>query len=292
MWGLFYALYSGTYDSIVYDTVLEETSKSDNSERYLGRVRMMDSIALVTGSLVGGGISSIMGMRWSFFWTIPLALAAIFALCKFKEPLLHKAEPLGNMREQIRETFSSILGKRSLLRIVIVLLLMNLGIEILYEFSQLWFIETNTPQDFFGPIYAIVISTSGIGGYLAGHTGKYRRKVTIAAFATLLTSALFLSLPVNPWIILCAQSFMGVALIILSVMLTTDLHNELPSRVRAGAASAISSIVRILFIPIGLLFGVISASYNVHSAGWILVATIVVATCFEFAPSRSGRVSY
>jgi Na+/melibiose symporter-like transporter len=105
-----------------------------------------------------------------------VALAAIFALYKFKEPVLHEAEPLGNVREQIRETFRSVFGKRSLLRIVVTLLLVNLGTDTLYEFSQLWFIEANTPQNLFGPIYAVVLSTSGIGGYLAGRTKTIAEK--------------------------------------------------------------------------------------------------------------------
>lgn len=292
IWGIFYALYSGTYDSIVYDTVLEETGKSNESERHLGHVRMIDSLALVTGSLVGGIISNAIGMEWAFFWTIPIALAAIFALYMFKEPILHKAEPLGNMKEQIRDTFRSAFGKRSLLRIVVVLLLINLGTDTLYEFSQLWFIEASTSQNLFGPIYAVVLSTSGIGGYLAGRTAKCRRKASVIAFVALFVNALVLTLPVNTWVILCAQTFVGTSIIVLSVLLTTDLHNNLPSRVRAGAASAVSSVMRVLFIPTSLLFGTISASYGTHSAGWILVVIVVIAAYLEFLPSHDSRISY
>ena len=54
MLGVIFAMRSGTMDSIVYDTVLEETGHSDEFEHSIGRVRLTESIALVSGALVGG----------------------------------------------------------------------------------------------------------------------------------------------------------------------------------------------------------------------------------------------
>jgi MFS family permease len=52
--GGYFALESGTVDSIVYDTVLEETGSSDLYEMWIGRVRMVESGALVISALAGG----------------------------------------------------------------------------------------------------------------------------------------------------------------------------------------------------------------------------------------------
>jgi len=52
--GVYFALQSGTLESIVYDTVLEETGDSDAFERTIGRARVVESVALVASALAGG----------------------------------------------------------------------------------------------------------------------------------------------------------------------------------------------------------------------------------------------
>ena len=49
--GVYFALSSGTVDSIVYDTVLEETGSSDLYERWIGRVRIVESAGSGRGAL-------------------------------------------------------------------------------------------------------------------------------------------------------------------------------------------------------------------------------------------------
>ena len=50
--GVFFALQSGTLEPVVYDTVLEETGGSDAFEKTIGRVRLVESVALVASALV------------------------------------------------------------------------------------------------------------------------------------------------------------------------------------------------------------------------------------------------
>src|SRR5215212_10116484 len=52
--GVYFALNSGTIDSIVYDAVLEETGSSELYETWIGRVRMVESGAFVASALAGG----------------------------------------------------------------------------------------------------------------------------------------------------------------------------------------------------------------------------------------------
>ena len=54
--GVFFALQSGTLESVVDDTVLEETGDSDGLEQTIGRVRLVESVALVASALAGGAI--------------------------------------------------------------------------------------------------------------------------------------------------------------------------------------------------------------------------------------------
>ena len=56
--GVYFAMQSGTFDAIVYDTVLEETGSSDRFESVVGRVRMAESLSLTLGALAGGALAA------------------------------------------------------------------------------------------------------------------------------------------------------------------------------------------------------------------------------------------
>ena len=106
--GVFFALQSGTFESVVYDTVLEETGDSDAFERTIGRVRLMESIGLVRA-------------RWSAARSprsprsgdlLPHRAAAPRfgpGAAPFREPQLHKAEEREPLAEQIGATYRTIL---------------------------------------------------------------------------------------------------------------------------------------------------------------------------------------
>jgi len=51
--GVYFAFSSGTVDSIVYDTVLEETGSNELYERWIGRIRAVESAAFVLSALAG-----------------------------------------------------------------------------------------------------------------------------------------------------------------------------------------------------------------------------------------------
>ena len=72
--GVFFALQSGTLESVVYDTVLEETGDSESFERTIGRLRLVESIGLVTSALAGGLIAEFAPLRLTYFATAPLLL--------------------------------------------------------------------------------------------------------------------------------------------------------------------------------------------------------------------------
>ena len=74
--GLFFAMQSGTVESIVYDTVLEETGDSAAFEATIGRVRLIESGALVASALAGGVIAEVASLRMTYFLTVPPLVGA------------------------------------------------------------------------------------------------------------------------------------------------------------------------------------------------------------------------
>lgn len=90
--GVYFAMYSGTRDAIVYDTVLEETGGGDGFEKRIGRVRAIESVALVASALAGGWLAGLTTTRTTYFLTIPFAALSIIAVLRFREPQLHRTE--------------------------------------------------------------------------------------------------------------------------------------------------------------------------------------------------------
>ena len=52
--GVYFAFSSGTVDSIVYDAVVEETGSNELYEKWIGRIRAVESAAFVLSALTGG----------------------------------------------------------------------------------------------------------------------------------------------------------------------------------------------------------------------------------------------
>ena len=76
VWGLFYAAYAGTYDSAVYDVVLEETGSAEAFERCYGRVQMFEATAFITSALVSAVVARYFSLRVEYFLTIPFTCCA------------------------------------------------------------------------------------------------------------------------------------------------------------------------------------------------------------------------
>jgi len=115
LWGIFFACYSGMYDSIIYDTLSETAPGHDLYDRYYGRIQFLDSLGLVISSLIGGYIAARTNLRAVYFLTVPIALLPVAALARFKEPSLHKQGIVPTLPKQLKATLKAITTNRSLL---------------------------------------------------------------------------------------------------------------------------------------------------------------------------------
>lgn len=282
LWGVFFAMYSGTYESIVYDTELEMLGNSKSYERYFGHIRVADSVALVIGSVAGGLIASTWSLRTPYFVTIPFSLAAIVALLFFKEPKLHKQINPGTMLDHIKDTFSVSLRNRKLLPIVLSSILVSTLMYVVFEFSQLWLIALALPVVFFGPINALVLSTIGTGGWLASSLKIRRKNRMLIGFMITFFACFGLAIFRNPTLIVACLFVVSVFLVAIGVVFSKLLHDGLHSRVRAGAASTVSTVGRIIIIPFSLIFGSVSSNSSVFKASWMLVGLTILLGGFLF----------
>ncbi|MGK2896499.1 MAG: MFS transporter [Candidatus Saccharimonadales bacterium] len=274
-WGIYAALYSGTYDSVIYDTIIEEHGDSKKFEKYLGRFRAFEGASFVIGALAGGLIASMIDIRDTYIFSIPLIAAALIFLWKFKEPQLHKAEVAEPVFKHIRQTFAAVLRNPVLLPIVIATVGFFVLQETIFELSQLWFIATAAPIALYGIFSAAVFSSWTTGGLLAAHIKS--KSAIISLMLVLVGMIVLLIVSRHYALVLIAQFVMAICLIAIGVILAKKMHDELPSRLRAGSSSVISTLARIILIPGSLLITGLANAYDIFVATYILLAVAVVS---------------
>ena len=276
--GIFFAFYSGTYDSIVYDTLMEEKGNCDDYEVYYGRVRLLDGLALVVSSIFGGFIGQFVGLRQTFLLTIPIALFSVIILFFFREPKLHLKHESTSLSRQFKSTMQAITKKGIILYLLLATVFAGVVSALYFEFNQLWLIALAAPIVIYGPINALILSSVIIGSSVAQYFSKHIKFVSYVAVALLISAGLALSLVKNIYVDATAVFVVELIVIAYDIIFNKQLHDRLSSNIRAGALSVVSSFTRVLFIPIALFFGVLSQEFGIFGAAWVAFALIVAAS--------------
>ena len=181
--GVFFALQSGTLESVVYDTVLEETGDSEAFERTIGQVRLVESVALVASALAGGLIAQFAPLRATYFLTAPLLVLSALMLLRFREPQLHKTEERESAAGgRIRATYRTILCGGQMRAIVALTIVGALLMQGMLEFGPLWLVALLVPPFLYGPHWAGLTSALGLGALL-GSRAWFTRDWTVRVLA-------------------------------------------------------------------------------------------------------------
>jgi MFS family permease len=283
VWGLFYAAYAGTYDSAVYDVVLEETGTAEAFERCYGRVQMFEATAFITSALLSAAVARYASLRVEYFLTIPFTCCAFLTLSRFREPGLHRTVPrlhLGaHLGRIVRGTTSGNVGW-----IVLGLVANCVVMRLLIEFYQLWYLGLALPVLWYGPSCAAMYSGAWSGGALANML-RGRGTVMAAALGTLVIACgLFVR---DPRVVVGAQIATIFGVTVLNIALTRYLHDAMPSTVRAGASSVVSTIGYGVFVPTALAFGLFSRGHGIFQASIFVVVPLAVM-CVSVAWARHG----
>lgn len=280
--GGYFALQSGTVDSIAYDIVSEESTGRAGVlfATVLGRIRALESLALVGSALLGGVLAEVTSTRTTYVATVPFTAAAVLALLFLREPRLHRPDPDGpgvGLREQVRTTYRVLLGRRLLVDVVAAAVTTMMLVQVLIEFGQLWLIELHAHSAWYGPAFAGLTSALGLGSLLAGRLRLDRRAQLLPVLAVLVGAAVVLTVTRQVWAVICAQVLAALLLAALGIWLTAHLHDAIDSRVRAGVASGVGALTWLVFVPFSLAFGLVAQLAGVSAAAWLIVAGSVFA---------------
>jgi MFS family permease len=287
--GGYFALYSGTLDAVVYDTVLEETGDGAGFERRIGRVRLVEGVALVGSALLGGWLADLTSTRLTYLVSVPFGLLAALAFLRFREPRLHRAEERVPLRRHLAVTARAVVQGGRLLPVVALAVLSGALLQLVFEFGPLWLVALAVPAVAYGPYWAGLISTLGLGGLLAGRLALDRTAPAAATAALLVVSAFVLTTAAPVAAVVGAQVVLALLLVVAGIHVARLLHDAVPSGVRAGVASGVSTITWTTFLPVALAVGVIGAEHGVRAAGWVLTAAAALTGALLVRAARARR---
>jgi MFS family permease len=290
LWGVFYALYGGSYDSIVYDTLIEETGDSKGFEKCYGKVKLYDAVALAAGSLLSGVVGKFIGLRATYFLTIPFTMISIIALIKFREPQLHRAGTKSALGRHTIDTIKAVLGRGRIFWIVLTLVFMILGERIVFEFCQLWYLAFIVPVLLFGPFNALVQSSVGTSGYLA-HKIKNSHGLIFFLSVFLVVCSLALTSKYSVGLVVAAQTILITGFTAFNILLSHEMHDLLPSKIRAGSSSTVGMLSQMVFLPVAYLFGRLSKQFTIFKASWVIVAVTLLAVAGLYVVLVQGRTA-
>ena len=287
--GVYFAFGSGTVDSVVYDTVLEQTGSNELYETWIGRTRAVESAAFVLSALAGGVLAQYTSARFTYFATIPLVGLAVIGFLRFEEPRLHQAVEPVTLRSHIALTFRTMITSRVVFCVLLLVAAGGLLSQAVFEFGPLWLVALEAPAVLYGPYWAVLVSTLGIAGLLIGKLNLERR-LTWALFMTVsLVTALLLTWARSLPLLMAAQVVLALVLAIIGIHASRLLHDAVPSSVRAGVSSGGGTLTWVLFLPFSLVFGWVAAENGINWSGFMLIGAVVILGILLVLSIRASR---
>jgi MFS family permease len=288
--GVYLAMQSGTFDAMVYDTVLEETGDSERFESLMGRVRMFESASLVLGALAGGAVAALTAPRVTYFATLPFLLASTACLLAFREPRLHETGEARSLGEHVAVTFGVLRHDRRLLPIGALLVLTSVLTQAVFEFGPLWLVDAGAGAGAFGPSWAGLMASIGLGGALAGRVRADSPRTVTTLGALVVASAATLLVTSDVVLVTLAQVVAAMLSVLLGIVLTRRFQDLVPSDVRSGVSSGVGAATWATFLPFAVGFGALSERWGVHAGGWLIVAVAIGIAVLLVAVTRGTAV--
>lgn len=274
LFGTYFALHSGTVDSIIYDTLVEENSSREGFEKYLGHNSMLSVVGLIVGSLLGSIIAGKTSLQAAYFLTVPSALIAMLAAIWLREPTLHKRQAETELLLHTRQTFKQIFQRGYIAWVITAVIATSVLFSFMLEIDQLWPLALNMPLTLYGPLNALLLTGYGLGSYVAYRLSN-NKFVLHLSYAVSLILVLSLSLQ-NMAVIAGVQFLILVLFVSFYTIAIGKMHDVLPSNLRNGASSLVNTLINVAFIPSILAVGLITQKYSIFHAPYIMLPIAVV----------------
>ena len=171
-------------------------------------------------------------------------------------------------------TVRALSRQRRLIPIAALLILTALLTQAVFEFGPLWLVDADASAGSFGPAWAALMVSLGLGGLLAGRVHFERWPSLVIVSVVLVGGGLTLVLARNPAVATAAQAVLALLAIAIGIYLTRLLHDAIPSDIRSGVSSTVGAGSWIVFLPFSLTFGAVSERWGVHIAGAMILGIV------------------
>ena len=136
---------------------------------------------------------------------MPVVALSILALLRFSEPRLHRTAQATSLRAHIGLTYRTLTRRGRLLPIVTLSVLTGLILQVVLEFGPLWLVALAAPAVLYGPYWAGLVSSLGLGGLIAGRIHLDRPRTAAAVAALMTMSSIMLATSGNVIVVIAAQ---------------------------------------------------------------------------------------
>jgi hypothetical protein len=162
-------------------------------------------------------------------------------------------------------------------------------LQVIFEFGPLWLVASGTAPGLYGPFWAGLVSTLGLGGLLAGRVRLNRPAPVASTIAVLTLASLALTASRNLLVVTIAQFAVALVVVTMSIYVSRVLHDAVPSTIRSGVVSGVGALSWVAFLPFSLLFGEVSKNYGVDTAAWMITGVAVLAAAVLVKVVRAER---
>lgn len=284
--GVFFALNSGTADSIVYDTVIEETGSSDAYEKLIGRVHAVEAAALVSSAVIGGLLAGLVSARITYFATVPLVATSVVAFSRCREPQLHRQAERVSFGRQAKATVRVLTADPTLRPVVLLSALTAVVSTLMFEFGPLWLVSLHAPAALYGPYWAALVSTLGLGGWAASRARLDLPAVAAGLGITLVVAAVLPTVSRTLPLVIAAQIVVAFSTAVIAVRAGRLLHDGVSAHLRAGVSSGTGTLSWLIFLPLSILFGQLSRTHGVKTGGLLLVLVAIATASLLIRSTR------
>lgn len=263
--GVHVALASGTFTSLVYDT-LKQIGKEKSYDRIWGSIASYGAGSLVIASIIGSMLAARFGITIPFWLTLVFSAAAVAIALALKEPAIHRQSEETKYWQHITITFQFLWKHPTLYHLIALLAVLEGTVALVDEYAQLYFVNVGIPLFFLGYLTALGGGIESLGTRFSYLFSRFQRKNIYAFFIAL--SALGFLLTgyfdsrvgaIFPFLTLFA--FYSALPLMLS-----DLHRELPSTHRATGESFTAFAGQIFYLPAAFGFGYFADLLSIAAA--------------------------
>ena len=176
-----------------------------------------------------------------------------------------------------------------MLRVLLLAATAGLLSSAIFEFGPLWLVALAAPAVLYGPYWAALVSTLGVGGLLIGKLRLERWLMLAILIILSLAASVLLTWTRSLAVVVAAQVVLGLVLAIVGIHASRLLHDAVPSSIRAGVSSGAGTLTWMLFLPFSLVFGWVAREEGVNSSGFMLGGAVVVLAILLIMSVRATR---